>query len=194
MNKIKFVFLICILCLLWTNSLMAGSSKDLIKAFKKLDARIQVGISYIDYVSSLGDIQYEFNEYLDSSEAKKKKDLTELLKRVMEDYKRAQIVFKDTLQGPYMVYKQSPEYIEQLKARQDMVSKSMLNSSNKSKPERDFYAMLLQEYPEANKPKESGGALTGTSKSEESFLDANILLQFIWQDASMNLRKTAKMK
>jgi len=71
-----------------------NQSKQLIKeavaALKKVEARLQVGISYQDYTKLLGETLYQVNLFLESSESIQKPELTASIKRVLSHYREGQ--------------------------------------------------------------------------------------------------------
>lgn len=74
-------FLFVLLCL--TLNAHGQSAKDAVKAFSKLDARIETGVSYRDYVAELGDVNFELKSFADTPEAKKRPEILALLMRAM---------------------------------------------------------------------------------------------------------------
>jgi hypothetical protein len=67
----------------------AQTAKDALLALKKIQAKIQVGISYNDYGPACGDAKLQVNLFLDSSEAKQNFKLTEAIKNAMKHYEGA---------------------------------------------------------------------------------------------------------
>ncbi len=65
------------------------SSKEAIRALKKLEAKCQAGINYRDYVRALGEAKFEVNLFLEGKEAKNNPDLAELVTKAMKEYEEA---------------------------------------------------------------------------------------------------------
>ena len=93
------------------NSALGQSCKDVYKALKKIEAKTQIGISYIDYRRELGDVQYELNLFLEGKQAKQKPEITEHLKKAMMHYLNAAKVWEMTAEkgnigfySPYVKY------------------------------------------------------------------------------------------
>jgi hypothetical protein len=85
------------------HTVFGQSAKEAIRALKKLEARVQVGISYRDYAPALGDAQFEVNLFLESPEAKSKSELSQSIKKAMELYLQANTIWgeKVKLSLPY---------------------------------------------------------------------------------------------
>src|SRR6266481_1879701 len=64
-------------------------AKDAVLALKKLEARIQSGVNYDDYIRALGDARFSVNLFTDSQEAKKYLELVKTVKDAMSDYQFA---------------------------------------------------------------------------------------------------------
>jgi hypothetical protein len=90
-----FIFL-----LIFAMTIMACSKKEesasakAIKALKKLETIIEVGISYNDYGPALRDAQSGLNKFLEDPEAKTKPELAKSLQKVMNHYIVAGTLFK----------------------------------------------------------------------------------------------------
>lgn len=69
--KKHFIFVIVVsLFTFFSATAFAESTKEAIRALKKLEAKIEVGISYNDYSSALGGANFEVRMFLESPEAK----------------------------------------------------------------------------------------------------------------------------
>jgi hypothetical protein len=75
--------------LLMSNICYAQSAKESVRALQKLQARIEVGISYRDYAPALGDAKFEVNLFLQNPEAQEKKELALRIKKIMMIYEIA---------------------------------------------------------------------------------------------------------
>jgi hypothetical protein len=70
------------------------SAKNAVRALKKLEARIQAGISYRDYSPALGDAMFEVNMYNETDDAKELQDLTASINKVIQHYEYAGVMWK----------------------------------------------------------------------------------------------------
>lgn len=68
---------------------LGQSATEAVRSLKKLEARVQVGISYRDYAPALGDTKFEVNLFMEGLDAKKKVKLAESIARVMIHYQYA---------------------------------------------------------------------------------------------------------
>jgi len=69
--KRNFIFAIVVSSFtFFSATAFAQSAKEIINAFEKLESRIEVGISYNDYTSALGDVNFKVKMFLKSPEAK----------------------------------------------------------------------------------------------------------------------------
>jgi hypothetical protein len=86
----KYIFLIIIsTALLLSNIAFAQSSKDAVRALKKLQAKCTVGVSYRDYGNALGDTKFEVDLFLESKKARENIPLTQHVRKAMEYYEGA---------------------------------------------------------------------------------------------------------
>ncbi len=85
----EMVAILCVLILVFGNVCFAQSARDAVRALQKLQAKIDVGMTYLDYVSALGDTWFEVKSFLDSSEAKIKPALTLEISQSMDNYRLA---------------------------------------------------------------------------------------------------------
>lgn len=82
-------------------SVIAETDMDALKALRKLDAKLEAGISLRDFSLALSDAIFEVNLFLDSPEAVKKKEFAELIKKITGHYKSFKSIAKEELDGPY---------------------------------------------------------------------------------------------
>jgi hypothetical protein len=69
--KKHFIFVIVVsVFTFFSATAFAESAKEAIRALRKLEAKIEVGISYADYLTALGDANFEAKMFLESPEAK----------------------------------------------------------------------------------------------------------------------------
>ena len=64
----------------------AQSAKEAVMALKKMEARVQSGISYRDYSSALGEAKFPVNMFIESADAKKYPELAGSIQTVMKHY------------------------------------------------------------------------------------------------------------
>jgi len=96
----KRVFILLFLLVLWFPlTVNAQSSKDAYKALKKLEAKIQTGISYKEYGPALGDTKFEVNMFSESAEAKEKPRLKEIFNKTIGHYEEAGTVWRYRFAG-----------------------------------------------------------------------------------------------
>jgi hypothetical protein len=95
----KSLSLITVMVLLIPSFSFGQSAKDAYKALKKIEAKVEVGIGYKDYMNTLGDAQYEVNLYSQSAEATKESDAVSLMKNVLNHYRLAGVVWGNMVTG-----------------------------------------------------------------------------------------------
>lgn len=90
LNTKKVFIIVLVIALTFTTiTAFAQSAKEAIMALKKLQARIQSGISYRDYSSALGEAKFPVNLFQESKEAPRNIKLTESIARTMKHYEQA---------------------------------------------------------------------------------------------------------
>ena len=72
----------------------AQSAKEAIYALKKLEAKCQIGASYRDYSSVLGEAKFSVNLFIEGDEAKQIPTLKESISNIMRHYETAGIFWK----------------------------------------------------------------------------------------------------
>ena len=85
--------------LLLPSFVFGQSAKDAYKALKKIEAKVEVGIGYKDYMNALGDAQYEVNLYSQGAESTKESDVVSLMKNVLNHYRLAGVVWGNMVTG-----------------------------------------------------------------------------------------------
>jgi hypothetical protein len=93
MKKLCFAAVI-LLCLALPHAVFGQSAKEAIRALKKVEAGVQVGITYQDYLAALRNAQFEVNLFLESPEAISKPELAKSIKEVMDLYLAASSIWK----------------------------------------------------------------------------------------------------
>jgi hypothetical protein len=61
----------------------AQTARDAVRAFAKLDARTETGVSYRDYVAALGDLNFELQSFAESAESRKYPEVQKALDLAM---------------------------------------------------------------------------------------------------------------
>ena len=89
------VLLIC--CLALPQKVLAQSAKEALLGLKKLQARVQSGVSYRDYGQALGEAKFPVNLYLESKESSKNPELTDSIKKAIAHYEFVRMVWQDTI-------------------------------------------------------------------------------------------------
>lgn len=93
--KMLFSCAILIFILFLTPSITFGqSAKDAIMALKKLEARVEIGISYKDYGPALGETKFPVNLFLESSEAKEKPELAIHIENAIQYFEIANFIWE----------------------------------------------------------------------------------------------------
>lgn len=174
----KRTFVLTILFFGYLSSLSYGeSAKNTFKALKRIEAKCQIGISYRDYGSALGDAKYEVNMFLESEEGKAKPALTQAFGKVMNHYQLA---------GEFW----------RLKASEGrdfaIVFMNSPTDTFRSPRNQELLMRILNLYPDAKKNIKIGGAL-----EEDAFGTGLIfidkLIEFIWKEASKELKQISGM-
>ncbi len=100
MKKIMLVLLAMVMLFGMPHFIQAQSAKDAVRALQKLQARVEVGVIYRDYLPALGDAKFEVNLFLKSPEAKNKIELADAISTAMEYYETAGEIWKSSIQKP----------------------------------------------------------------------------------------------
>ena len=151
---------------------------DTIRALKKLEARIDIGLNYKEYALNLADAKVEATLFLESSAARQNKALAEVIRKVIDHYETARAVW-------------------QLKVTkmEDFGTAFGHLMSLQNGEEGALGRRLLQRYPQANKSVEKGGALTlgayGSRGVNEILVDN--MISIIWKDAAKDLKEAVGM-
>ena len=111
----------------------AQSATEAIMALKKLSAKIEVGISYREYTSELGNVNSAVKEFEGSDEAKRRPGVKAAISRVMGHYSFAQAVWLTKISG----------YAKNYLSTKDSIS-----------------ANIISQYPDVQKSVSEGGALS----------------------------------
>jgi len=148
-------------CLLVTFGATANETQDVLKAFSKMEARVETGMNFRDYSNAIGDLNFEFKSYLESSDPAKEQEMKKVLTIAMVRYMEA-----GTLWGLH--FSARMEYLF---------------------PRTDLYKTVVAQYPDAAKDYNHGGAaIPGTvGEAYTGALVIDMLLPMYWRDAATNV-------
>lgn len=144
------------------------AAREALRALKKLEARVQVGISYRDYGPALGDAQFEVNQFLESPEAKEKSELAESIASVLGHYQFANVVWRHKVSSGWGFF-------------------IFYENKNKDSPDRILGELVLKTYPKAIEAK------TTTSDKGQNVLNTDRVISIIWGKASTELKKATSL-
>ena len=179
MKKAAAIIFVFVISVLFSVQGHAQTAKDAFLALKKMEARLQAGLSIRDYSSVLGEVKFPVNLYLEGPEANDNIELSDLIKTIMKHYDNIGIIRKKMLDGSY-------RYLDS--------SRSMHAS-----PE---FNIFLKQYPEANKFIEAGGAIDRDKSDAGKDLDhlkygpvlnLKYLLPIVEKTCSEDLNKLSDM-
>lgn len=176
MKKIIFVLLLILLFIV--PAAHAQSARDTVKALKRIEARVDMGISYNEYLLAVADARVEVQMYMESHEAKQKAEMTGLIKKILGHYETAREVWKT-----------------KVSRTQDLgtVFGHLICLNDDS--EGVLGRRLLKQYPQADKPVDHGGALTKRTYKKDGCEEVLVdnLIYIIWQEASKDLLQATRM-
>jgi hypothetical protein len=140
MKKYVAVVSISFLLIALPHIAFGQSAKEAIKALKKLEARVQVGIPYIDYVRVLGETQFEVNQFLESPEAKKDAALSSSIEWCLYRYRSAHSMWE------FAIRMNIPEYFDYAQEEWTVASEELKNATALlSKQEKTAKNLKVQE-------------------------------------------------
>ena len=110
-GRMRRTFFLFVCMLLLPITVFADTSRDAIKALKKIEAYTQIGVSKTEYVAALRDAQFEVNLYfyLDNPDHKKEHELSALINQIMENYVFAGNLWK---QGEWIHLREATELLK----------------------------------------------------------------------------------
>lgn len=88
------ILIFCFVAIVLPSFAFGQSAKEAILALKKLDTRIETGISYKDYASVVADAKFPVKLFLESAEAKNEPQLAKSLSEILNLYDAAFSVWK----------------------------------------------------------------------------------------------------
>lgn len=176
--KKKIIPCLVLLFTFLTGIAYGQTALDSIRALKKLEARIDIGLNYKEYAFNLADAKVEASLFLESSAAKQNKALADQIQKVLSHYETARVIW----------------HLKVTKTEDFGTAFGHLMSLQHGE-EGALSRTLLQQYPRANKSVEKGGALTmgayGSRGVNEVLVDN--MISIIWKEASKDLREAVKM-
>lgn len=172
--------LLLVLLLLAIPSLTFGQSgKECYRAFKKMEAKIEVGVPYREHQSLLGDVKLELNMFKDSLQARQNEELISVFEKAYSHYGNA---------GKYW-------QLEMDHGKSGILSYFREYRLMPKGPKRDLYENLkliidnlFSQYPELAKPIEEGGCRLSDNFPQWIEVDLKRVISHCWSQASKELK------
>ncbi len=82
----------------WKNATGSGFT-EAVKSLKQLQARVEVGISYKDYIVALGDVKFAVDNFLASLDAKDKPALSSVIRNSLQCHIDARTLWQLKIEG-----------------------------------------------------------------------------------------------
>lgn len=159
----RYFIVLLLICFGLPDIATAQSAKEAVLALKKLEARVQSGVSYRDYGQALGDAKFPVNLYLES-EDKKNPALVESIKKTMEHYEVVGRVWQWCVE----------------------------NHSGNLPVDIELGKMVISRYPETGKTREDGGALVSSGSYGDRLVGDDVY-PIVWNKASEELKITTAL-
>ncbi|MDQ5987620.1 MAG: hypothetical protein CSYNP_03365 [Syntrophus sp. SKADARSKE-3] len=176
--KRKTILLSILFLTLMASTVHGQSAIEAVKALKKLEARIGIGLTYKEYALNVADAKVEVSMFLESSAARHNRALADQIQKVLGHYETARSVW----------------HLKVTKMEDFGTAFGHLMSLQEGE-EGVMGRQLLQQYPQANKSVEKGGALTmgsfGSRGVNEILVDH--MISIIWKEASRELKEAVRM-
>lgn len=174
----KIIFVLLLLSLFIVPAASAQSARDTVKSLKRIEARVDMGINYNEYILAVADARVEVQMYLESHEAKQKAALTAMIKKILNHYETAREVWKIKVSKTEDI---GTVFGHLICLRDD--------------PEGALGRRLLKQYPQADKPVDHGGALNTRAYKKNGCDEVLVdnLINIIWQEASKDLKQATRM-
>ena len=163
----RLLGIVVALCLIATGEAHGQSAKDAFKELKRIEAKVEVGITYQKYREALGDANVELKLFLESPAAKEVSELSVALTSAMEKYRDAGDLWALTIETrrvPFFSPNANP-----------VVTGAALTDS------------LFKKYPAAKNKLQKYRAEFGPEITREDFV------QVIWSEASSDLKKATAL-
>ncbi len=150
---------------------------DTVRALKKLEARIDIGLNYKEYALNLADAKVEASLFLETTAARQNKAQADMIQKVLNHYEMARLVW----------------HMKVTKTEDFGTAFGHLMSVSHGE-EGALSRRLLQLYPQANKSAEKGGVLTmgayGSRGINEILVDN--MISIIWKEAAKDLKEAVR--
>jgi hypothetical protein len=171
----KSFSLMTVMALLLPSFVFGQSAKDAYKAFKKIEANTEIGISSNEYSKLLADAKFEFNLYAESPGVK--------------------VELKEAFANSFNHYKIAKEYWDLKLANRHHYYAAPLQISSPDSPydrRKKEVLEIIRSHPELNKPLKEGGIIVQADNMQVT-IDLNRLIQCHWIRASEELQKISTM-
>lgn len=167
----------------------AQSAKEALEALKKLESRVQVGISYKDYGPALGETHYKVKMFLESPDSNKNPMLAKSIGKALQHYtyaneiwgikiaKGSDIIYRDVEQNPKIKY--STKVDGYGKPLAPIFMDSDKRSANSEKMLADG---IISKYPGVLKTMYNSYSVSLTS-----------VLHVVWNEASKEIQSATKL-
>lgn len=126
MKKCLWICILTSLFLIVSTISFAQSAKEAVRALQKIQAKVESGIIYRDYLPALGDARFEVTLFLNSSEVKNRPALAEAIAKAMEYYQIAGEMWGSSIKNPVIGVQVAWD-----KANQELEKAMILISSDK---------------------------------------------------------------
>jgi hypothetical protein len=163
MKKYALIIFIFVISIMFSVPVYAQTAKEAVMGLKKLQARVQSGISYRDYSNAVADAKFPVNLYMESADAKKYTELTESMNKAMEHYEFAGVVWQDAFS----------------------------NTAMRGSLTRPVENAIVKLYPQADKEIKDGGARS--KDYGLNFLLKEAVFMIVWAEASKELGNTTRL-
>lgn len=92
-----FLYILSISALFLTSTAYSQSWNDPIRALKKLEAKVEVGISYRDYLSMLGETKFEIKQFEESNDSGKFTNVRRSVREAFYAYEIAGVIWEQKI-------------------------------------------------------------------------------------------------
>jgi|YelNatPaOPRAMG01_1025707.scaffolds.fasta_scaffold76262_2 hypothetical protein len=166
----------------------AQSAKEAIEALKKLESRVQVGISYKDYGPALGETHYKVKNYLDSPESKKNSKLRNSIEKALNHYIYANDIWKYKFAGKVsdIIYREEPPLPHQYQYSPNSATNDLIRKGDERRKEaaKRFVDQIMKDYRKVKLTSYGGGG---------TFISISDALSVIWNEASDEIKIASKL-
>ncbi|MBM4300780.1 MAG: restriction endonuclease subunit S [Deltaproteobacteria bacterium] len=166
----------------------AQSAKEAIEALKKLESRVQVGISYKDYGPALGETHYKVKHYLDSPESNKNPKLRNSIEKALNHYIYANNIwgYKFAGKGSDIIYREEPPLPHQYQYSTNSITNDLIKKGDERRKEaaKIFVDQIMKDYRKVKLSSYGGGG---------TFISITQVLSVIWNEASDEIKIASKL-